>query len=324
VRRVFTGQPSTRLVDQFTRPLEINSSQTNGGPDSTVKRPIIAFGTMRTGTTLLMDMLSAHPDIFITTGSPEGEDVVMWVELAGALMAGVGKRNAIGPVGHMHCLPMDASAISDERAAFVHQGLLERYPEARRDGIRLLNANTHLGNKLGFVNKIFPDADLIFLTRNPYAVASSLKRKLQQFPNLMFEVPDAKSGCLNVYPRYGWSGLPKAVNMQNPNFFDPDDPNCVKIFARYWKNTVLYIEEQAEALNLPIYKLRYEDLVSNHQDSMDRFLGHCGLSPFSEWKTLPIGGVNEERLSQIDRRDKDLIRDEIGDVIEAYGYEHPE
>jgi hypothetical protein len=269
-----------------------------------------------------MDMLNEHSDTILTKGSPEREDVIMWVELGASIMSGVGKRKSIGPVGHFYCLAMDETDISSERVRFFNTELLKRYPGLRK-GKRLVNGNTHLGNKLRYVKRIFPDSCLVFLVRNPYAVSASLKRKLLEFPNLMFEIPDSRSSCINIYPRYGWDSLPIALWKKNPNIYNPEDPDSIRLFARYWRNTVLFILDQANCDNgVSFLTIRYEDILCDHQHSLANLLKYCSLSPFDDWKVLLKTDINKKRINMLSSREKAIIKEELGDSVEHFGYEH--
>jgi len=324
VKNQFLRRCKPKSIQQYLAPFPVNLPSGNSGKTLKINRPVVIFGTMRTGSTLIMDMLSSHPELIATTGSPEREDVVMWIELGGASMSAIGNSRSVGPLGHFFCAPMDGTDISSERVSFFHRGVIRRYPQLKDRKLRLLNANTHLSNKLSYVKRILPDASLILLVRNPYAVIASLKEKLASRKDLMFEIPNSLSTCINVYPKYGWDSLPSVLQKQYPNIYNPGNPESICLLARYWKNTVLYAQKQRDDLDgISFLTIRYEDIVNDYKNTLSDIMRYCGLKSFNDWKVLPRDGVNQRRLEQLCDKEIALIRDEIGEVAESFGYKHP-
>jgi len=317
-------EPNQKIRTQrYLAPFPIKMSNTENNKIVEIRRPVIFVGTARTGTTMVMDMLSGHPDLVPTTGEPEREDVVMWTELGGAIMSAIGKRNYLGPVGYFYCLPMDETDISDERIRFFHRETLRRYPQLGNGKKRLLNANAHLSNKLLYVKRIFPDASIIFLVRNPYAIVASMKNKIKNRSNFMFEVPSSISSCFNIYPKYEWNSLPQYISKTNSSVYNPEDVESIRLLARYWKNIVLYIMEQSKKLDKDSFMVvRYEDIVSDHEKSISKILKHCDLAPFNNWAVSPNPEINKGRLKELNSKECAIVRDELGDIIKDFEYEH--
>ena len=132
-----------------------------------VIRPVFVVGTMRSGTTLLAELLGRSPHL--AHCGFELKD--LWSGKAGVSMASPKTRD-------LTCPECDAARLRPGMAQALSSAFRERMAacEAKACGAVLLNKNPHLCNKLPLVDAMFPDARFIWIHRQLPQVVASLKR----------------------------------------------------------------------------------------------------------------------------------------------------
>jgi Sulfotransferase family len=130
-------------------------------------RPIFIVGTVRSGTTLLAEMLDRSPHIAYCPF--ELKD--LWSQAGGIPMASAKTRDLICP----QCSGMDMQV--DQRESLT-ASFFRRMTTCvgKAPGATFLNKNPHLSNKLPLVSALFPDARFIWIYRDLPQVVASIKR----------------------------------------------------------------------------------------------------------------------------------------------------
>ncbi|HEU0100112.1 MAG TPA: sulfotransferase [Allosphingosinicella sp.] len=146
--------------------------------------PIFVVGAVRSGTTLMSSMLSAHPAIAI---APDLHYVYGWVQQGRRLDLSSGPDfdrfwNAFSRNSRFGYLGVDPAAVREHIEAHRHHSFrgvyistLETYAAnlgKRRWGEKTPLAESHLETLLAW----FPDARAIYMIRDPRAVVSSLRK----------------------------------------------------------------------------------------------------------------------------------------------------
>lgn len=130
-------------------------------------RPMFLVGAMRSGTTMLADLLGQSPHV---AHCPfELKDI--WSSVAGIPMASPKTRDMTCPeCGLQNGAPEIGKALTD---AFLQRMIL--MPDKAKDAV-FLNKNPHLCNKLPMVRSVFGDARFIWIYRDLPQVVASMKR----------------------------------------------------------------------------------------------------------------------------------------------------
>lgn len=127
-------------------------------------RPVFVVGCMRSGTTLLGNLLGAHSGLQQIGWELRHE----WSTLGAA------------PTGGGHCVHRNASHLRHEPVAAMRDFFLDQLGDAALAGVRPLNKSPHLGNKIRYVQAMFPDAKFIHIIRDPWSHSFSLRNHLQK------------------------------------------------------------------------------------------------------------------------------------------------
>ena len=125
------------------------------------KPPVFIAGFPRSGTTLLEQILSAHPDMVVTDELP----------VLSKLCVYMGRY-----LGRKMHYPTDIATVTDEEVQKLRNSYFremeERVPEFTKD-LRIVDKNPMDIIFLGGINRVFPDAAAIFLLRDPRDVILS-------------------------------------------------------------------------------------------------------------------------------------------------------
>lgn len=166
--KALKGERSDRAADQaLAAALEYAFTRTRlrqppYGLDNET-RPVFIVGLPRSGTSLLEQMLAAHPQIY-AAGEVEELDSITY-ELAG------------GPIAHLW--PARAAALDAASLQALAQRYLHMLPPAAQQAQRIIDKLPYNFVRLGFIHLLFPQARIIHIQRDPRDVALSIF--LQEF-----------------------------------------------------------------------------------------------------------------------------------------------
>ena len=122
-----------------------------------IERPVFVLGMPRSGTTLVEQIIAAHPD---AEGAGELETIPRLIDRLPLQLAGG---------AYPACLAAMTPAFADERAAEY----LERAPQRAREAERFVDKYLLNTEHLGFIQSILPGSKVIHCTRHPMDVGLS-------------------------------------------------------------------------------------------------------------------------------------------------------
>jgi len=243
-----------------------------------ITKPIFIIGCGRSGTTLLFNILKKHPYLVGTTGYPDGEDQVGWIEHGNCLISGLGSLPTIngGHTGYHYCLHMDEQDVTPQ----IVENMTSYYYDDVLSGSRLkivLNKNPHLSNKLRYVRGIFPDAKFVHIIRDCLPVVSSWIQMMDNAqPHQVLYLPEAEYPCFWV--------LPAPENCAREVIFAKEDRiypgGGAAMLVDYWsiinRNIPIQLWDSPEQL----LTIKYEDLCGNSLETINHICEFCEIPTF--------------------------------------------
>lgn len=234
-----------------------------------LKSPAFLVGCMRSGTTLLADLLGKSPGVVHCPFELKH----VWSAAGGVPMASPRTRDAT-------CPELDAGAVRPGQAARLADAFLEELQrQGGRHGDVFLTKNPHLVNKLPFVHALFPDARFIFIRRRMPAVVASL---VALFDNVL-----AKRRTWHVWPE---TTKPQATRCWEAFHHVPPPPTIdrqrcfpggdIRYLAEYWLDGNLAIARFMAGLHPgAAISVTTEDLLAAPEHEVARCLEHLGVAP---------------------------------------------
>lgn len=309
-----------------------------------VDRPVYVAALARSGTTIVTEMLSQHPEltchrysdfpnvwtpywrnyllrktrfhvpekqerahrdrIQVSNDSPEAVEEVLWRSFFENLQD--------ASVSHV----MDASLSNNSFEDFYKAHILKLL--AVRNARRYLAKGNYNMSRVRYILSLFPDAKFVVPVRDPVRHIASLVRQHALFTRASEDDPRvplqmAMSGHFEFGPR-----------RMPVNFDDLQATQAiiecwqqgreVEGWARYWAASYGHILDQVEAfpeVRKASLLLRYEDLCTHSAGSIDRILAHCELPQdgFEDIRSEYIA-----RLEEPDYYEVDFSADELGEI----------
>lgn len=281
--------------------------------------PVFIIGCGRSGTTMLFEMLKSHPQLAPTTGHPDGEDHVGWVEHGQAIISGIYSNAATGDtghaVGHACCLHMNERDVTDEVRASMHRYYAEDVARGR-DDLRVLNKCPHLSNKVGYVHGIFPDARIIHLIRDPVAMVASWINIMGFAPDLALYWPEDEFPCWWVLERKGGMQIDSVSNRVSRLY----PGGGLYRFADYWSAINHGILKQAEASGAQVLTIHYERLLTEPEVALREMTDFCEIEPLASVPVAIDTARNSMRKELLTANDVTEIRKRTADVAAMFGY----
>jgi Sulfotransferase family len=263
---LFEGRPVT-TKGQWINPLVLSllSVEKRLPQLKKVEKPIFIIGTGRSGTTILGVVLSMHRDVgFLNEPKALWHKIYSQEDLVGSYSRGV---------AHYRLEATDVTPEISQAAhrlfgayltAVVSRRVVDKYPEQVF--------------RLPFVRQIFPDAKFIFLVRNGWDTCKSIEQWSQR---LGTQVKDETHDWWGVNDRK-WHLLVDLLVAKDPELGQFTDE--IKNFTDHSdRSTVEWILTMKEGLHwlkeLPdsVYRVNYEDLVTNSQVILKELLDFCEL-----------------------------------------------
>lgn len=184
------------------------------------KKPIFIAGCMRSGTTMLAELLGTHPNIIYCPF----ELKEVWSKAGNVPMSSPRTFDTTCP--SLNENDISPGQIEQLTHAFQEQmDIVCKRENKSRDGV-FLNKNPHFCNKMPFINGLFPDARFIWIYRDLPSVTASMKKLFNFFIHYWPLKENDQSARCWIYP---FEGIPE--NIDASRIFPGGD---VRYFAEYW------------------------------------------------------------------------------------------
>ncbi len=228
-------------------------------------RPIIILAAPRSGSTLLYETLSRHPDIWALGNESHGE-----IEsLPGLSPADRGyASNALYAADASPRIMETILTIFAERMQDMHGNKYALLPAFKRpESVRFLEKTPKNALRVAFMDTIFDDAYFIYLHRNPK-------------PNLASMMEAWLSGKFITYRNLpGWQGLPWSL-LLTPGWQKLPMDDIAAIVAHQWCTANAAILDSLSHLPRDRWcNLSYEEFIAAPADVTSKLYGFCKLSP---------------------------------------------
>lgn len=299
---LYEGRPLTTRGRAVNPVLTANLRRAARKPADVPRSPIFLVGLGRSGTTLLGQLLSVHPEI-AWLNEPKllwhvvhpGEDVI------GSYSQAPGR------------LLMDENDATDD---VVRRGrnLAGHYLATVRRG-RLLDKYPELIFRLDFVRAIFPDAQFLLLQRRAAAASDSIRLWSEGH-----RVDDA-----DWWGRRGrkWQVMFDelvAPDPELPPLFDrrPGNNDPARMALLEW---LLVAERSAQVMADPdVHLVRYEDLVNDPATALRQICGGLDLPRSTDMEAYAVDVCRRPEPRELDKDTPGVLRRRVAEAERALGY----
>ncbi|MCB9100050.1 MAG: sulfotransferase [Anaerolineales bacterium] len=239
-------------------------------PAALLHKPLFVAGCMRSGTTLLADLVGEFQGVVHCPFELKH----IWSTVGQVAMASPRTRDT-------ECLQLGAADVQPgqaEKLAQAFRAEMMKYKKLEdQPNLIFLNKNPHLCNKLPFVNGLFPDARFIWIYRHLPQVVASLK--------VLFEQVNQRQQTWHYWPEPQPQVMARcwqAFHFEPPPA-EVDPARCfpggdIKYLAEYWLENNQAIAEFFQYL--PVDQklaVREETLIEQPEDQLARCLAFLGL-----------------------------------------------
>jgi len=246
-------------------------------PAKEFRDPVFLVGAMRSGTTLLMNTLSEHPQL-LKVGFELNK---VWTEIGGApIRSGCLERTEddlkMEFSNNMTAYLTDYLSKSksflrhlariSQRNIFGSGGVFYDW-----DNVFLLNKNPHLSNKVRYLDGMFPKSKFIVIVRSPFGQCASLKMffdKSHRQDGRYKYLPEEEGSC--------WLNVPK----EEVHKYDKKRliPGNSELLAEAWLNINYTMFKHLE--KIPAERkviISYEELMNNRPESIKNIFDKLNL-----------------------------------------------
>lgn len=281
--------------------------------------PIIVLGNTRSGTTVVQNLIAAHPD------------VVAWYEPRNLWQyADPGREND----------EFDAVDATDRVKRYIRRKFLAYQ---RRNGGRRIVEKTPVNIlRIPYVHAIFPDATYLYIVRSPWSFISSVELKWQRtvsvrglFWRFRSTPPSQLHHYIAKYVRQIWDKRilrRKYLSVWGPRYegisHDLATEDMITVVARQWSIPSRKAAEDLEQFPPgKVLSLRYEDLVEDPLNHLARIAEHCGLDASPEMVSYAkdmIAADRQEKWRRMDPTDLATVIHEVREEMIRHSYSLPE
>jgi len=233
-------------------------------------QPVFIIGCMRSGTTLLQNILDEHPQL-LKIGF-EMNDI--WSKIGGAKIKGVCEHKTAEDLNLAHAHNMTnyfSESIRESKKVIRHlQRLKNRWVQGSGgvfydwENIIPVNKSPHLMNKIGYVHAMYPKAKFILIVRSIFGQSSSMK--------MHFDREHEKEGNLWLLPREYhacWSSIGKdELSAENRKMAYPKN---FELIPKAWlRLNALALDQLEEIPDEQYMIISYENLVKDQYNVLKR------------------------------------------------------
>ena len=262
-----------------------------------IVRPIIIVSSPRSGSTMFFEALEKNPDLF----SIGGESHALIESIAELHPA---SRNFESNVLTTNNCPENIS--KELRARFSKASTkVDGTKALTGQEVRLIEKTPKNALRIPFMKQLFPDAQFVYLYRDPKHVISSM-------------IDAWQSGRFVTYPDLpNWQGLPWSL-LLIPGWRELIGKPLHHVVAQQWATTTRIMLDDLQALDQSqIIKVRYENLLLDTNNQLNRVCTFAGIKQFENIQELAL---SKHTLTKPDpdkwKRNEQLI-DEIWPIIES-------
>jgi len=263
--------------------------------DPIYDRPVFIISPPRSGSTLLFETLAKAPGLY--TIGRESHSLIEGTPSLSASELGYDSNR------------LDATAASPELIEVLRRRFLAelrdrsgRSPEQRP--LRLLEKTPKNALRIPFLAKVFPEAQFIYLHRDPREILSSMIEAWQ-------------SGRFRTYPNLpGWTGLPWSLLLV-PGWRNLIGRPLVEIVAAQWDTTTRILLDDLDSLpSGRCHIARYDVLLANPAAEVARLCAELGF----DWDCSFDGALPLSRYTVTEpapgkwHRHADLIKQVLPDL----------
>jgi hypothetical protein len=244
-------------------------------PAKQINSPLFIVGCMRSGTTLLVDKLSTHPQL-LKIGS-ELNDV--WTDIGGAKIGATCDYKLAKDANSFFTYQM-----SNYFFQFIHESRsFKRYLmranalKNRKTGrirydwnnIIPVNKSPHLMNKIGYVDGLFPNSKILLIMRDIHAHSASMKIHFDNESkkrSIQWEYSDEHGTC--------WSRNNKSDKLDSTNSYPPN----FKVIPKMWiKLNHLALNSLRELDSDKYAVIGYEQLINEQSGTYSKIFSFLNL-----------------------------------------------
>ncbi len=281
--------------------------------ESPVSKPIFVVGSGRSGTTLLYRLLVGHPDLAwvsrLTSVFPRLPQLSFFSRRPGRKTSRFFRPSYESTGMYRYCrVPLPTRQRPSLTEADVMENSrkrLHRYVRAHVKWMRrsrFVNKNTNNTMRVRYLQRVFPDALIVHIIRNGYAVANSLFN-VDFWPNL----------------KLWWLG-------KTPQQWEKEGHEPLELCALHWKRQVGEILANKDHIPPRQYfECRYEALLDDPAALLRDVLAFCRL----DWNNvfqrhmdgIRMKGRNRDKWrSSLDGPAKEGVERAAGDLLAELGY----
>jgi hypothetical protein len=288
-----------------------------------IDRPVFILGNIRSGTTILYNLLAVHPDLCWFSNFSDR----YWRRRSVPLLHRALDLPVIGPrikraivanrrPSYPVPWPREGDAIYHTAAGFgrVRDGTETELSDAMATRFRsiigahlrwtarprFLSKQTANNRRVALLERMFPDARYVHVIRDGRAVANS---------------------TLGV----GWW---KTMHLwwlgRSVREWEADGGVPVVLAAMNWEQTVREIRRHAAELGERYLEVRYEDLLADTPAVIRRVAGHCGLefaAGYARYLPRELPDMNRKWRERLTAGDIAAMEEAIGPYLRELGYE---
>ncbi|MFX1251085.1 MAG: sulfotransferase [Promethearchaeota archaeon] len=322
-----------------------------------IDRPIYITGFARAGTTIILEMLSQHPDVathrYLHMVLPYTPYWVQQIANFVPLMT--------SPVERVHKDEILVTRDSPEAVEEIfwqkffensqheaNSNILDTHTQhpqfetfyrfhikkllINQHATRYLAKNNYNVARMEYLQKLFPDVKFIILIRNPFNHIASLAKQDIILKELEREDPRLLDWTKIIGHReFGSARI--CINLDNfetvqriHQLWNQRD-TYIKSWAIYWATVYSYIHRKLQT-NPDLAKasliVRYEDLCKSSAKIIDRIIEHIGLNPkkFDKVKQYYSTRLHEPTYykSKYSKKEQEDIKFTTREIAESYGY----
>lgn len=316
----------------------------------TVDRPVYVSGIARAGTTIVLELLTRHPDVATHAYRDfPGQFAPIWWSRGQSKHTAAPQERAHGD--RLHVTPDSPEAMEEPlwMAFFPHlhdprvnnvvgrdaaNEAFERFYLDHLKKMLLVRGRPRYvakGNynltRLAYLRRLLPDARFVVLVRNPRDHVASLIKQHRLFCAGERKYPRALAHMQRVgHFEFGLDRRPVCVGdgvaQQVMDLWEQGEE--VRGTARYWASIYNWVADRLEAdaeLAKAVKLVRYEDLCADTTSTVAELLTHCELSVSPEIEQFAYTIEPPNYYSpEFTAREEQILAEETATTAERFGY----